>query len=233
MNLFLSSRRWLIQGALAACGILAVACLVHAQTDSKSLPKGYTKPTPVTDLSRAPGLQVRKVSEQPNGEKVYALVFGTNDDVMSGLTAFAVREKITAGHLSGIGGFSRAKFGWFDFSKKAYRDIPIDGQAEVITLTGDIGMFNGKPQVHVHGAVGLPDGRMCGGHLLEAIVNPTLEIYVTVVPAMLVKKWEEKEASPSLISASSCAASSKLCRGLLPIPRGWRPCERGSTDISR
>ncbi len=170
------------------CGMLATTAYLHGQTDSKPLPAGYTRAPLITDLSRAPKMQVRKVSEQPNGQKVYAIVFGENDDVLSGLTAFAVREKITAGHLTGIGGFSRAKLGCFDFTKKAYRDIPITEQVEVISIIGDVGLLDGKPQVHVHSGVSLHDGQMRAGHLLEATVYPTLEIYFTSVPAKLVKQ---------------------------------------------
>jgi uncharacterized protein len=127
------------------------------------------------DRSQAgPGLRVRKVSEQPNGETTYALSFRKRDEVLSGLTAFATERKITAGHFTAIGALQRAKFGWFDLEHQAYRDIPINEQVEMISLIGDVGLVNGKPQVHTHGAVGLPDGHVRGGHLLKAIVFPTL-----------------------------------------------------------
>lgn len=177
----------------AVSAVLLTTAILHGQPDATPLPSGYTRAPLITDLSRAPKMQVRKVSEQPNGQKIYAIVFGENDDVLSGLTAFAVREKITAGHLTGIGGFSRAKLGCFDFSKKAYRDIPITEQVEVISIIGDVGLLDGKPQVHVHSGVSLHDGQMRAGHLLEATVYPTLEIYFTSVPAKLVKQRNEAQ----------------------------------------
>ena len=33
--------------------------------------------------------------------------------------------------------------------------------------------------LHVHGAVALPDGTVKGGHLLHAIVFPTIEVFAT------------------------------------------------------
>ena len=193
MNIMISSRLRLTGWTLALCGMLTLTVFLHGQTVNAPLAKGYTRAPLITDLNRAPKMQIRKVSEQPNGEKVYAIVFGENDDVLSGLTAFAVREKITAGHLTGIGGFSRAKLGCFDFSKKAYRDIPITEQVEVISIIGDVGLLDGKPQVHVHSGVSLHDGQMRAGHLLEATVYPTLEIYFTSVPAKLVKQCNEEQ----------------------------------------
>jgi predicted DNA-binding protein with PD1-like motif len=89
---------------------------------------------------------------------------------MSGLTEFAVREKLVAGHFTAIGALESARFGWFDRAQKAYHDIPIDQQVEMISLIGDLGVVNGAPQIHAHGAVGFRDGQLRGGHILEAIV---------------------------------------------------------------
>jgi len=83
-----------------------------------------------------------------------------------------------------------ARFGWFDRARKAYRDIPINEQVELISLIGDVGLVNGAPQIHAHGAVGFPDGQMRGGHLLEAIVWPTVEIFFTSCPIPLVKEHD-------------------------------------------
>lgn len=169
-----------------------MAGVARAQQETKPAPAGYTKPGPVTDLSRAPGLQSRKISEQSNGEITYAVIFAKRDEVLSGLTAFAVQEKITAGYFTAIGALQRAKFGWFDLAHQAYRDIPVDEQVEMISLIGDVGLVNGQPQVHTHGAVGLPDGQVRGGHLLEAIAFPTLEVFFTALPATLIKKRDEE-----------------------------------------
>jgi predicted DNA-binding protein with PD1-like motif len=57
----------------------------------------------------------------------------------------------------------------------------------MISLIGDVGVVNGAPQIHAHGAVGFPDGQVRGGHMLEAIVWPTLELFFTAYRAPLIK----------------------------------------------
>ena len=93
-----------------------------------------------------------------------------------------------ARHSDGARGWS----GWFDSARKAYRDIPINQQVELISLIGDVGLVNGAPQIHAHGAVGLPDGEVRGGHLLQAIAWPTLEVFFTAHPTTLIKKHDEE-----------------------------------------
>jgi uncharacterized protein len=135
-------------------------------------------------------MQARLVSENPGGEKAYAVIFAKGDEVLSGLTEFAEREKLGGGHFTAIGALQSARFGWFDRTRQAYRDIPINQQVELISLIGDVGLVNGAPQIHAHGAVGLPDGEVRGGHLLEAVAWPTLELFFTVFPTALVKKHD-------------------------------------------
>ena len=168
----LSRRQWIRTG-LTTCGFLAAGGLGLAQSADTSVPDGYTRPGPVTDRGRAPGMQTRVVSANPNGEKTYAVIFAKGDEVLSGLTEFAVREKITCGHFTAIGALQSARFGWFDAAHKAYRDIPIDQQVELIALIGDIGLVNGAPQIHAHGTVGLPDGRVRGSAGLMQRQRPT------------------------------------------------------------
>ena len=79
-----------------------------------------------------------------------------------------------------------------------YKELPIEGQLEVASMIGDIALFNGKPAVHVHMVVGLPDGTAKAGHLLEAHVWPTLEVMVTV-EANAMRKRLDPETDLALI----------------------------------
>ena len=134
----LSRRQW-IGSSLATCGYLAAGGLALGQSEEKSASKGYTLRGPVANLGRAPGLQTRLIGENPSGERTYAVIFAKGDEIMSGLTEFAVREKLVAGHFTAIGALASARFGWFDRAQNGYRNIPIDHQVEMISLIGDVG----------------------------------------------------------------------------------------------
>jgi predicted DNA-binding protein with PD1-like motif len=83
----------------------------------------------------------------------------------SRLLDFAERYHITSAHFTAIG---------------VYKKIPINGQHEVIGMSGDIALYHGKPVVHTLMVVGKSDGTTQGGHVLDAYVSPTLEVMVTV-----------------------------------------------------
>jgi uncharacterized protein len=118
--------------------------------------------------------------------KTYLLVFDPDEEVMGGLLAFIKEKAISAGHLTAIGAVSRAVLGFFDRKTKDYKRIPQDGQAEVLSLIGDVALKDdGSPGVHAHAVLGLPDGSARGGHLIEATVWPTLEVVLTESPKHL------------------------------------------------
>lgn len=119
------------------------------------------------------------------GERRFAAVLETDDDVLGLLQQLCESEGITTAELTAIGGFRRAKLGFYDLGEKRYEPIAIDEQVELLSLLGNVTLYQGKPKIHVHCVVGHRDGRTSGGHLLEGIVRPTLELMIREIPAPL------------------------------------------------
>ena len=128
---------------------------------------------------------------QGQGEKTYALIFATGDEVKAGLLAFARENGLAGSHLTAIGAFSDVTLGYFDWQRKEYRKIPVREQVEVLSLVGDIARKeNGEPEVHAHVVVGKADGTAWGGHLMEAHVRPTLEVILVESPGHLQRQYD-------------------------------------------
>jgi hypothetical protein len=149
----------------------------------------YLSPAEPTPTGKAPGMKVKLISES-NGVKNYAVIFAKGDEVLSGTNDFAMKYKVTSARFTAIGALKDATTAWFDLEKKMYKLNPINEQVELTSLIGDIGVYNGSPAVHTHITIGLPDGTVKGGHLIEAHVNPTVELFVTVFPTPLEKRLD-------------------------------------------
>ena len=130
--------------------------------------------------------------------KTYLLVFHTGQEVMKGLLAFAGKHKLVAGHLTGIGAISDAVVGYFDPQKKVYLRLREKGQHEVLSLTGNLALYDGEPFFHVHVALGLGDGSTRGGHLFEAMVRPTVELVLTTYATSVRRKIDPETGLPLL-----------------------------------
>jgi hypothetical protein len=124
------------------------------------------------------------------GERRYAVIFETGDEVVSKLGEWARDEGLSGARLTAIGAFSDVVLGYFDWHSKRYRPIPLDEQVEVLSFIGDIALEDDTPALHAHVVVGRLDGSTRGGHLLEAHVRPTLELIVDESPAELRKRHD-------------------------------------------
>ena len=133
-------------------------------------------------------MKAKLLSER--GEKTYAVIFETGDEVVSGLTSFAKQQHLAASHFTAIGAFQDVALGYFDWQKKDYQRIAIREQVEVLALVGDVALDKGKPKLHAHVVLGKRDASAHGGHLLEARVRPTLEVVLTESPSYLVRQHD-------------------------------------------
>ncbi len=157
----------------------------------------YVSPSQAVARGTAPRMQVQLLSEGEQA-KQYAVIFGKGDEAFSGLQDFAEKYHVTSAHFTAIGAVNGATVGWFDPRRKMYKKIPIAGQFEVISMVGDIALFQGKPIVHTHMVLAGADGTTRGGHVLDANVSPTLEVMVTV-DAIAMQKRLDPETDLTLI----------------------------------
>lgn len=126
-----------------------------------------------------------------SGPKIYAVIFETGEEAVSGLSKFAKENSLGGSRLTAIGGFQDVILGYFELDKKDYKQIPLNEQLEVLSLVGDITLHNGEPKLHTHAVVGTSNGMARGGHLIEAHVRPTLEVLVTESPKNLCREHDE------------------------------------------
>ena len=119
-------------------------------------------------------MQSKLVAESA-GQRIFVIILEPGEEAFSTFD-FAVKEQFSAASLTALGAFSDAG--------KTYRRIPLAQQCEVPSALGDIAIDDsGKPSLHVHVVLGLSDGSIRGGHLLEGFVRPTLEVSLVETPA--------------------------------------------------
>jgi predicted DNA-binding protein with PD1-like motif len=175
---------------VVALALLTSMIEAKAQQRSGGQDEGYVSPSAPVATGKAPGMKVRLLSEN-GGAKNYAIILAKGDEVMSGLTDFARQNKVTSASFTAIGAFSHATVAWFDDGRKEFKLIPIEQQVELVSMIGDIALVNDQPSVHTHVAVASSDGTVRGGHVINAFVFPTLELFMTVYPTPLHKESDK------------------------------------------
>jgi uncharacterized protein len=190
---------WIKTYLFIAGGLIAMVGVQPQIVSAEEESGAYVASQPI-EKGKAPGMQVQLLSEN-HGRKEYAVIFSKGDEAFSGLNEFAEKFHVTSAHFTAIGAVRGATLAWFSPERKMYEKIPVEGQLEVASMIGDIALFNGKPVVHTHMVVGLPDGTTKAGHVLEAHVWPTLEVMVTV-ESNAMRKSLDPETGLALINPS-------------------------------
>lgn len=123
--------------------------------------------------------------------RTYFLVLDSGEEVMASLRKFAEEKGIRGGRFAALGAFERLTMAWWSWTEKEYERRNVDEQVEVLALVGDIAMEGDETRIHAHVTVGRRDGIAAGGHLIEGIVRPTLEVHVVDYGTTLHRKKDD------------------------------------------
>jgi len=120
------------------------------------------------------------------------LILKSGDEIIKSLEKLTKRETIQSGCIRGIGAIRDAELGFYDVQNKKYIKDMFKGHFELITLSGNISYFEGKPVIHCHGVIGDKEHNLYGGHIFQATVTATVEIFVQVSHDRLERKFDDK-----------------------------------------
>ncbi len=117
----------------------------------------------------------------------HVVVLEPGDELLDSLKRFAGESGTQTAFLGGIGAVDSLELGYFHPSKGEYAHRVLDEQLEVLTITGNLSLKDGKPHPHVHGIFGRSDFSTIGGHVFRAVCSVTLEIAVTTTSEPIVR----------------------------------------------
>lgn len=103
------------------------------------------------------------------------------EDLVGGLLRVALDHGVQACFIHGLGALRKAKLAYYRQDTFEYADHLVEKPTEVLSLTGNISMKDGRPMVHVHLTLGDEEGRAMGGHALPGCEVFALEFCMFVL----------------------------------------------------
>lgn len=141
---------------------------------------------------------VQTMKESSDCSTSYYIVFKKGERFMEELARFAQDKKIQGAHFTGLGAFSQAEFGCYHVPSKDYHRMHVKEQVELMSLIGNIGVYQNEIKIHAHVVLGKYDGTSAGGHLFEATICPTLELSLNVFKDPLRREMDSSVGLPLL-----------------------------------
>lgn len=104
------------------------------------------------------------------------------EEIVSAVKEVCAKERIACAEVSGIGAVDRAVVGLYRVAEKKFCPNTFEGELEMTSLLGNVTQKDGEGYLHVHAAFAGADGQSVGGHLSEAVVSGTAEIFIRILP---------------------------------------------------
>src|SRR5688572_15316100 len=102
----------------------------------------------------------------------------SGEPLIKTLTEFLASEQIEFANLSAAGAVRSVKLAYWNASTAEYEPRDFDQQMEVVSFQGNASLKDGAPFLHLHGVFGKRDFSVVGGHIQEATVHPTFEVWL-------------------------------------------------------
>jgi hypothetical protein len=129
------------------------------------------------------------------------LVLKRGEELQTVLAAYARETGLTSAWLTGLGGAGTATLGYYSLETKSYQWQEVTGPLEILSLTGNLSLVEGKPFWHIHGSFSDTRLQAIGGHVKELTVGPTCELLITPL-ALPLTRTPDDETGMKLISRS-------------------------------
>lgn len=110
------------------------------------------------------------------------------EEVIEALETLRTEHDIVAGSFTAIGAVDAAILGHYDVEDEAYTEERFTGQFEVTNCTGNIG----PDKIHAHITLADDAFDAFGGHLAEARVSGTFEIFIRTASEPLTHRRDER-----------------------------------------
>jgi predicted DNA-binding protein with PD1-like motif len=108
----------------------------------------------------------------------YQLRFESGEQVSETLLRFLNAENIGFASMTGLGAIRFARVSYWNSATQQYETHELDEQLEVVSWVGNVTIKDEAPFVHAHISLGRQDLTLIGGHFNDAVVHPTLEIWL-------------------------------------------------------
>ena len=121
----------------------------------------------------------------------YVIRIDRGEEIMTALTDFCKKEKVTLGAVEALGAADHVQIGLYDVASRQYHKHTFDGPMEITSLLGSISSKDGEPYLHLHINLCREDMSVIGGHLNECRISATCEMFVRVLDGMVNRRLDE------------------------------------------
>ncbi|MBI2141478.1 DUF296 domain-containing protein [Candidatus Woesearchaeota archaeon] len=121
----------------------------------------------------------------------FVLLLYTGERIIESVTAFCKEKNIAAAQFAAIGAVKEVELGFYSLEAKAYNWKKAEAELEIDSIIGNVALFEGEPLVHAHATVSDGEMHSFGGHLKEAVVGASCEVFLQPLQGKLERTHDD------------------------------------------
>jgi predicted DNA-binding protein with PD1-like motif len=129
----------------------------------------------------------------------YVIRLEKGEKLVESLQSFAEKENITGGFFYGLGAVEDVTIGRYDLEKNKYEFRELESTYELASLNGNVALSGDGVVVHAHGVLGDNNLNAVAGHIKEATVAVTVEIFMHLQHGATMKRMLDDETGLNLL----------------------------------
>lgn len=131
-------------------------------------------------------------SKLEHTDKPFILALKMGENLFEGIMKCANAVKLKSAILSGLGTVDDVTVAYYNLKTKQYQTKLFHGMYELISMNGNITWVDGERFIHIHAALGTEDYHVYGGHIMNAIVGPSVEVMITPLEGTIHREYDEE-----------------------------------------
>lgn len=127
-----------------------------------------------------------------NSSNTFIIRLIRGEEVVSSINHFCKQNKIKNAVFWGIGSIEDVTLAHYKVNNKKFSEKKFNGIFEIVSLMGNVSLFENKPLVHPHISISDEEMNVFGGHLNKGMVSATVEIVLEVLDSAHNKKMDDE-----------------------------------------
>lgn len=125
-------------------------------------------------------------------KNAYLLRLEKGEELNSTIKEFCKKEHIKNAWLFAIGSIENPTLAHYQVDTKKYQERKLSGIFELISLSGNVALYENQPLVHIHVAISEEHMNAYAGHLVSSLVSATVEVYLTAFSSSYKKSFSQE-----------------------------------------
>lgn len=117
--------------------------------------------------------------------------FEIQEEVIACIHKIAEKENIMLATIQAIGASDHYTLGAYNTNTHVYEKETVLRPSEITSLMGNITRKDGQVYIHVHMNTVDENGKCYGGHLNEAFISATCEMFIQVIDGNVKRRFDE------------------------------------------